>query len=903
VTGPPGSAPAASSSWPGIQRGTPYHRGVPKVDLKRAYLGAGQPGLTAQTIFTNRVDEAEAFARSIGAVRAHGPGTSRVEDTAAPRRNLLACYGMGGVGKSTLSRELERRFVAGELPGLGDEKRSVIRIDFDDAACRDILTVVLRLRAGLAEVAPRWPAFDLVLASYWERARPGEPIAQFLRRSSMVQRLGGGMADQVEAIVDDVLAVSGIVNTARRAVGHVSAAVREARARRGLLAECPLFGTFLDAEADDELLSFMPWLLAWDLERLQQQRPILITVFLDTFERIQDQRDRSFECQLMRLVHAMPNVLFVVTGRSRLDWAEEAACGGLDLAGSACWPGLTAFADQEPRQHLVGLLSPRDCGNYLSAALRVGDAPALSDEVRDAIVTASEGLPLYLDVAVDVVAQALGRREPITPALFEEPLPGLVARVMRGLSPHEQDLARAAALLGAFDGALLRAVAPRAGEDDLHHFLQRSFVQAEPRRWLPYSMHEVLREAVRARDGETGWPWPPERWRAAAVAGLEELRERSPTISGTAADRERLTETLVRGITLADTAEELPPWLIDLVVATLTANLWTPVAALAGQSWHFGPVRALVEGMHGAAEAWTGDAEAAERRLVTAIEDDVLSGSILRFVFMAERGFALRRLGLFAEAEAVYEMASAAPGEIGQRAGRLRAYMQQIRGDHPAAAEAFRLTVSADQGEEWERHCNLGGLHLDNGLFDAAVEHYRRAEEMAQRMGSVSLSARVAVYLAETLCWSSPDEGVRQAQTAVDLARLAGLPIQVQRASAARAVAAAGSGSPETVDADLRAGAEHAATEGLLCAETFCRLVIGDDAGARAAAGQLAERTGRAGVNRWASVVAQWWLEPTADPGATSAAAGVRWLDGDAAAAERWRGVLARRLAQVGERA
>lgn len=66
----------------------------------------------------------------------------------------------------------------------------------------------------------------------------------------------------------------------------------------------------------------------------------------------------------------MPNCFFVISGRSRLQWADLALHGQLDHTGPAAWPGLATVPGPGPvppprhgtpggRQHLVGDLSPK----------------------------------------------------------------------------------------------------------------------------------------------------------------------------------------------------------------------------------------------------------------------------------------------------------------------------------------------------------------------------------------------------------------------------------------------------------------------------------------------------------------------------------------------------------------
>ena len=68
-------------------------------------------------------------------------------------------------------------------------------------------------------------------------------------------------------------------------------------------------------------------------------------ILLDTFEDVGDRTHRDLECRIQRVVWLMPNAFFIVTGRSRLQWAEPALQGRLDYTGPGAWPGLAASVD------------------------------------------------------------------------------------------------------------------------------------------------------------------------------------------------------------------------------------------------------------------------------------------------------------------------------------------------------------------------------------------------------------------------------------------------------------------------------------------------------------------------------------------------------------------------------
>lgn len=355
---------------PGIERNG-YRWLVPNLPLRAAVASGPDSSLTAQQVFCDRGTEIAAFDASLDTLTAHLDhlGITCVTDRSIPRTNILTYYGVGGIGKSTLSRELARRFAAPH--GKRDHHRALAHFDFSEAASFDIESYMLRLRAAVGHLKRSWPAFDIAFAVYWARAHPGQPLGQFLSQDSILRRAAGavGLADQVTS------ALAGLLGMAFPGVSQVAHALgtsawRKARdevTRHHTLKRCDLLGALLEADADFDSLSYFPYLIAWELARLQRQPRL--SVFWDTFEQVTALPTRQAECWLQRSAFLMPNVLFVVTSRNRLDWADAVIPPGLDFTGHGRWPNLLAGQSAaEPRQHLVGFMAAEDAQTYLASA-------------------------------------------------------------------------------------------------------------------------------------------------------------------------------------------------------------------------------------------------------------------------------------------------------------------------------------------------------------------------------------------------------------------------------------------------------------------------------------------------------------------------------------------------------
>ncbi|OKI95105.1 ATP/GTP-binding protein [Kitasatospora sp. CB01950] len=549
--------------------------------------------------FTNRERQ---WAQVAAAVSEHlrrisDPGFD-VQDLETARRNVLVFHGIGGIGKSTLSRKVEAAL--GGAPGRpaqwGEPSWPTspvllpVRIDLARSAGVDFERLVLTLRMAFAGLDRAMPAFDLALLRYWGHNHPGESLEEYLRRAGLVHRLAKALPGQVQGALSkaaEELALPGAVGSA---VGQVTTAVvravRERRTAARALAGCPRLADLLEAEPDLDALSFYPHLLAYELDRLPEKKKVAPIVLLDTFEDVGDRTHRDLERLVQRVVWLMPNALFVITGRSRLQWADPALQGQLDYTGPAAWPQLAAHlpnprtapaaprtdassghtgsnraaassdsgnavgaedaagaandvdrsgtagteddaqAADADRQVLIGDFSPEDRDDYLARRLAHTDGrPLIEPELRAVIAERSHGLPLYLDLAVQRFLEIRRTRTP-EPADVDHDFPALLARTMQDLTEPERHVLRAACLLDAFDIPLATAAAGLPREAPARRLVERPLVLEHPAGLWPYHLHGVVRSTLRHADDRTDDSWSEQDWHVAAQRAFTAIGDR-----------------------------------------------------------------------------------------------------------------------------------------------------------------------------------------------------------------------------------------------------------------------------------------------------------------------------------------------------------------------------------------
>lgn len=264
----------------------------------------------------------------------------------------------------------------------------------------------------------------------------------------------------------------------------------------------------------------------------------------------------------------------MIAGRNRLRWHEDEDDSAPETAGLHCWPGLAEGVTDEPRQHLVGVLSDTDADAFLSRFLTKEGEVLLTEDVRRHVIDVSSGLPLFLDLAIDRAVDLYVRGEEVRVESFARTHEGVVRRLLRDLDGEARSLLRHAALLPAWDVEILGEFARSASGPIRRSFVRRAFVHHEPGSALPYRIHAIVRDSVIGDTAVDDWDaqdWVAARRRAAEILcsrisastdAHEEgalIRAAIDVCSPLTDDQEWLRLAVFRFRSLSELATALPP--------------------------------------------------------------------------------------------------------------------------------------------------------------------------------------------------------------------------------------------------------------------------------------------------------------------------------------------------------
>jgi hypothetical protein len=526
---------------------------------------------SAAEVFADRVPESEALVASLAFQHC-----SIVEDKIDGEVfcNILTYFGIGGIGKSELSLRLERWTTTG-LEGPHDwgvnpfqGRVKTARWNLKDSrGSVDVLRLLVSVRDALGKSKSSWPAFDLAFAAYYSSIRPGEPFPEIGAENGTFE---SGLVTTLNDLAQDLGSLNFVAGLASSLLRRSIVQARKEIKRRAAYANEPELATLLGrcltepsaGHQAPELAASLLWLLSREIDRMNPAERPLITIFIDHFEYVQVTGRRDGEQTINQFVAALPYFLFVITGRNALDW-HRAERGDLDHRGPRAFPNLLSGLDQDPRQHLVGTLSPTDSLDLLHRS-RDGANLNISDEVLAQLAETTGGWPVHIDAVLTLAREMLNHKDrPLTLNDIGGSFETVISRLLDDLAPEEKRVLQACCLLPYFD-LELAAAAGNVDVGSVERFTRRTLVTFDPTSSYPYRIHDKVRAGVRAAGAQVDGGWANADWSAAGTRGLGEAKKRYDTATAAEADVLAM-DALALALNIAAEHSVWEEWLVEAV--------------------------------------------------------------------------------------------------------------------------------------------------------------------------------------------------------------------------------------------------------------------------------------------------------------------------------------------------
>ncbi|MCT8139147.1 tetratricopeptide repeat protein [Anaerobacillus sp. CMMVII] len=371
------------------------------------------------------------------------------------------------MGKSSLRKKL------GQIVDVEYDHAIWTILDFEIANYRSPETALYLLRKQLSKkYAIDFPLFDIAYSIYWKKVHPDKVMNKqtfpLLEESHIISDLLAAVGEA--PLIGIVPKLFKSFMKGKESIVHYLQGIKH-----------ELFN--LENYEPSDIAERLPMYFASDLKNyLTKKDSVLPIIFFDTYEALweSNRTEANYLTQddwVRELVGHLPEVLWIFCGREKLRWAEK----------DSDW-------DRYLEQHLIGKLSDFDSRSFLNSC------GILDNEVKDTIIQTSDGLPYYLDLAVDTYENIRKNhfRNPVKED-FAETTKDVFSRFMKYLDQHEIETLKVLSVPRFFDFQLYKSLVqnfqtgyPITSFDELCRF---SFMNETESPDLWY-IHQLMRNSL-----------------------------------------------------------------------------------------------------------------------------------------------------------------------------------------------------------------------------------------------------------------------------------------------------------------------------------------------------------------------------------------------------------------------
>ena len=324
---------------------------------------------------------------------------------------VLAYYGIGGIGKSSLLNKLISEM--DDAASSGTISKS-LHVYFDFNVKQERCAVFESIRNKLVnDYNFDFPLFDLGCYAYAKKIgdNTNKPVIKaFAERSKILD------------LTLDIVKELPIVGFAAR---MIRLADKGLAIYKNTIHENQDIFCKIENKSAEELYEYIPYLFAKDLAFNMKDETEPLVIFLDTYEQLVNEmapigeplnKDLWLRDEKNGLIVNTPNVLWVIAGREKLKWQQ-----------------FTDWGDSL-EQHILGSLSKQDASSFLK------NAGITDDNLIDGIYNLTQGTPVYLDLCVDRYTSLMSNGETPKTSDFGQNIYTLIERFARYMDDSKKDI-------------------------------------------------------------------------------------------------------------------------------------------------------------------------------------------------------------------------------------------------------------------------------------------------------------------------------------------------------------------------------------------------------------------------------------------------------------------------------
>ncbi|MFE8700585.1 tetratricopeptide repeat protein [Cytobacillus sp. FJAT-54145] len=384
---------------------------------------------------------------------------------------VLTYYGVGGIGKSRLLRELFQK-----VERVNPSTIKAI-LDFKEEKHRYPGEGLLWLREELKKKNKiKFTTFDLAYTIYWSKLNPQLSLKSNNKELPFIEE--GSFVGELIHHLEDVPLAQWVPKTLRLINGFSKYKdMLDWWSSRGKEVM-----SILQESLPSEIEDMLPVFWAADLkDYIEKHDHPPVVIFIDTYEAIweKNRQQGSFyekDSWVQEFVLQLPEVLWVICGREKIQWAKT----------NPAWGDYSVL-----EQHLMGELSQTDSEKFLKSC-GIED-----EEIAGTITQASQGLPYYLDLMVDTY-NLIQEKRAAQPDDFSKAPQEILNRFLRYLELSEKETLRVLSFTRYWDTKLFQSLIvefktgyPSTAYTELFRF---SFInEIETNKW---DMHSIMRTSL-----------------------------------------------------------------------------------------------------------------------------------------------------------------------------------------------------------------------------------------------------------------------------------------------------------------------------------------------------------------------------------------------------------------------